>query len=300
MSSVKGFHFNTICEISAQADESLLEEALSLCPVFERLMSRFIEGSDVWNLNHAEGLPVQVSEHTLEVLKCADALSSASEGAFNIAIGAASKLWRFTDAEPVIPTSEQLEKAIFELRNFSIRFKDAGVIIPAGATIDLGGVAKGYACDRVADQLRERGVTNGILNFGGNVVTIGTHPEGRPWKVGLQTPNAKRNESTFAAVESVDSAVVTSGIYERCFTRNGTIYHHILDPRTGRPASTDIVSATVLSSDSMLADALATAILVLGSSLGLQLAKDYGVQTALLTTNNQLTYSAAMPLTLTE
>lgn len=298
MNTVQGFYFDTVCAITAEADESVLNEALQLCPSYERLMSRFIEGSDVWRLNHAEGVPVEVSEDTLTVLHCADSVRRASGGAFNIAVGAASKLWKFTGENPVIPSDAELDTAADELREFFIAFEGPFVTISPGACIDLGGVAKGYICDKIADALRERGVESALLNFGGNITTIGLHPKGRPWQVGLQKPDAARNEAVFAAVESTDSAVVTSGVYERSFVQEGILYHHILDPRTCRPATSNLVSVSVVSESGMLADALATAILVLGAEQGFALTQKYGVQAVLLTYDGKLTYTQDMRLTL--
>lgn len=296
MSTAEGFYFDTPCLISGCASEATLKEALDICPGYEQLMSRFIEGSDVWRLNHAEGAPVEVSDDTLKVLQCADRVQRDSGGAFNIAVGAASKLWKFTGPEPRIPSEEELAAAAFTLATFSLSFEGNFVTIPAGTSIDLGGIAKGYICDRVADALRALGVESALLNFGGNIRTLGLHPKGRPWQVGLQKPSAARNEAVFAAVESSNSSVVTSGVYERSFSLNGAFYHHILDPRTCEPATSELISVSVLSDNGMLADALATAILVLGRERGFQLAQHYQVQIALLTKDEQLTFTQGMPL----
>lgn len=298
MNTVQGFYFDTPCMITAEAPEALLAEALGLCARYEQLMSRFIEESDVWNLNHSDGQAVEVSKDTLAVLRCAESVREQSGGAFNIAVGAASKLWLFTGEETNIPSDEQLDTAAQQLRDFSISFDGTNITLSVGTSIDLGGIAKGYICDKVASFLRESGATSGLLNFGGNVTTVGLHPKGRPWQIGLQSPQAVRGESVFAAVESCDSAVVTSGVYERSFEQDGKLYHHILDPRTCRPAESDLVSVSVLSPDGMLADALATAILVLGSEHGVQLAHDFDAQVALLTLDDRLTYSQGMPLIL--
>jgi thiamine biosynthesis lipoprotein len=167
-----------------------------------------------------------------------------------------------------------------------------------GVQIDLGGIAKGYICDQVADFLRSRGVTSGLLNFGGNVVAIGQHPEGRPWSVALQRPDALRDTAGFAVVACEDGAVVTSGIYERGFEWEGHRYHHVLDPRSCWPVDNGLLSVSVLAADAMLADALATAILVLGTDDGFALASHYHAQLVLLNDEQQLHYSKDTPLKL--
>jgi thiamine biosynthesis lipoprotein len=160
----------------------------------------------------------------------------------------------------------------------------------------LGGIAKGYICDRIAAFLRSKGVVNGLLNFGGNVVAIGTHPEGRPWSVALQAPGMPRDTAGFAVVRCIDSAVVTSGSYERGFTQQGKRYHHILDPRSCWPVENELVSASVLAPDAALADALATAALVLGVEDGFALVQRYGAQLVLLDDSNQVYHSKDAPL----
>jgi thiamine biosynthesis lipoprotein len=297
MNTVQGFHFDTVCVISAPADEKILVDALALCPRYEQLLSRFAEGSDVWRLNHAAGAAVEVSADTLTVLRCAEEVRQLSGGAFNIAIGATSRLWGFGEDNPAIPDDTALDRAVAKLADFALSIEGTRVCIPADATIDLGGIAKGYICDRIADHLRATGVRSALLNFGGNVVTVGEHPNGRPWQIGLQLPEAPRDQGIFASVASRNNAVVTSGTYERHFEMGGKSYHHILDPRTGCPAETDLLSTTVIASDSMLADALATALLVLGNAAGIALAQHFDVAFALLDSQHRLTHSGDLDIT---
>jgi thiamine biosynthesis lipoprotein len=296
LSTARAFHFDTFNTIVAQADPAVLQEALRMCSLYEKLLSRFVEGSDVWRLNHSQGRSVEVHPETLRVLHCAEAVREASRGAFNIAVGIASDLWNFGSSTPKLPDAAELSRVAQALRDFKIASDDLTVAIPTALQIDLGGIAKGYICDRIADVLRDQGVDCALLNFGGNVVTVGEHPAGRPWQVGIQTPGRQRESNIFALLDCENTAVVTSGVYERGFVVDGRLYHHILDPRTCWPAQTDLLSVTVVSPDSMFADALATAILVLGTQDGLSLAQRFGAQVVLLEKGNRLTYSRDLSL----
>jgi thiamine biosynthesis lipoprotein len=294
--TVRAFHFDTFNTITACADPALLQEAMEVCSFYEKLFSRFVEGSDIWRLNHSQKRPVEVHPETLRLFRCAEMVREASHGAFNIAVGIAGDLWDFGSATPKIPDATALARMVQSLQDFKIENNGLSVSVPAASQIDLGGIAKGYICDRVADALRDRGVTSALLNFGGNVVAVGKHPDGRPWQVGIQTPGRQRESSIFALLDCENSAVVTSGVYERGFVMDGMLYHHILDPRTCWPAQTDLLSVTVVSFDSMLADALATAILVLGVQDGLLLAQQFEARVVLLEKGNRLTCSQDLPL----
>ncbi len=139
-------------------------------------------------------------------------------------------------------------------------------------------------------------MTSALLNFGGNVVTIGRRADGEPWSVGIQTPGGKALQDYWAAIECADGTVVTSGIYERGFALRGIRYHHILDPRTGWPVQNGLLSVTVLTKSSLLADALTTALFVLGPEKGMDLAQRYGVSAVYLERSGKVIYTEGMPI----
>jgi len=291
LNTISGFFFDTTNSILCDVDEPFLKEAIELCSHYEKLLSRFVAGSDMWRINHSKGELVPVSSETLELLACAEKIRIASEGAFDIAMGSISKLWDFTGKNGGIrkaPEKERLVQAQQLVKQTIIKVEGNCVAVPQGATLDLGGIAKGYICDRIAEFLRKAGATSGYLNFGGNVVTIGLHPEKRPWQVGIQAPSAQRGERVFAVVESSNSAVVTSGVYERAFLQEGMVYHHILDPETGLPAKSNLLSATVVMSDGMLADALSTALLVLGAEKGIPFINSFCAEAITLDANGHV------------
>ena len=274
-----------------------MNEAMAECQKYNDLLSKTVPGSDVWRVNHADGATVTVSEKTMEILKTAQEVSEASSGAFNIAVGPAVALWHFTNGTAVLPGEDELAAAIARADCTRIRLEGNTVTVPPELQIDLGGIAKGYIADQIADYLRERGVKNAMLNFGGNVVTVGSKPDGTPWKVGLQNPLGKRSKDFWAFVESQDSTVVTSGIYERGFELNGKWYHHILDPQTGWPVQNDMLTVTACAKSSLLADALTTAMFVMGPAEGAKLAGIFGIHVVFLEKGNRVTYTKGLNIT---
>ena len=185
--SVVGYYLDTVVTLTAYVDDTqVLQDALEECGRYERLLSRTIEGSDVWRINHASGQPVKVSDDTLTILDCARQVSALSDGMFDVTIAPVSTLWDFTSGAAVLPDADAIAGAA-ELVDISKLEIDGGeVTLPEGMMIDLGGIAKGYIADAVKRYLMDRGVESAILSFGGNIVAIGMKPDGSPWKVGIQ------------------------------------------------------------------------------------------------------------------
>ena len=156
-----------------------------------------------------------------------------------------------------------------------VQLDGISVTLTNGAQLDLGGIAKGYAAGRVRTILREAGVTSAIISLGGNVAAVGKKPDGSAWTVGLQDPD--RPEAYFGTVSIEDACVVTSGAYQRYFEENGVCYHHILDPHTGCPAESGVKSVSVVVQDDTLADALSTALFVMGLDAGAELWNSSGL-----------------------
>lgn len=300
--SAVGFYLDTTVTISAYgATKQELDEILAQCAVYEALLSKTIQGSDVYTLNHANGAPVEVSDHTRILLEKALSISALSNGAFDITIAPATELWDFKSAPPTLPDAAVLQAAAALVGYQNISLSGNTVTLPAGMMIDLGGIAKGYIADEIADICRARGITSGMLNFGGNVVVIGAKQDGSPWNVGIQDPD----ESTgafLAAIPAVNSSVVTSGTYERGFDLDGVRYHHILDTRTGWPIQNGLTSVTILAQSSMEADALSTACFALGIEGGMALLRDNfpEINAVFITTDRKITATegAAQLLTL--
>jgi thiamine biosynthesis lipoprotein len=196
-----------------------------------------------------------------------------------------------------VPAEDQIAKALAGADLAAIHISGQKVQLPKGVRIDLGGIAKGYICDKVAERLRECGVKSALLNFGGNVVTVGARPDGSPWRVGLQLPQGQAGKDFFAVVESVNGTVVTSGVYERGFDADGVRHHHILDPRSGYPVQNGLVSVTVTGTGSLMADGLATAAFVLGRAEGQRLAASYGYQCVFRMDDGSVGFTPGLPIT---
>jgi thiamine biosynthesis lipoprotein len=146
-------------------------------------------------------------------------------------------------------------------------------LLDEGMALDLGGIAKGYASDKVKEFLLDRGFTRGIINFGGNVVAFGTKASKEPWKIGIQDPFDSRGNQ-IGIVETPETSIVTSGIYERYFEQDGVTYHHILDTASGYPADNSLASVTIVTEECIAADAYSTLVFALGLDEGMQFIED--------------------------
>lgn len=291
-----GFFFDTVITIEAYTnDESILDDAIAECQRYDDLLSKTKEGSDVWNINHANGERVAVSQETLDIIRKALEYSKLSDGKFDITIEPCVALWDFTGENMgVLPDEAELAEAASHVDYTKVDVTDEGVQLPAGETIDLGAIAKGYITDRIKDFLVERGITCGMLNFGGNVLAIGSKPDGSNWNIGIQDPASTTGES-IAVVPVSDSAVVTSGIYERGFDVDGVRYHHILDTSTGWPVQNELAGITILASDAFDADALSTTVFAMGLEEGTAFVEGLdGVEAVFITRDEQVSWTSGL------
>ena len=234
----------------------------------ENLMSPYVDGSDVQRLSDS-GSPVAVSAETIEVLHVAARIATESGGAFNAGIGRLIQLWGFAGGQPVVPEREMIDRALAGVEPGSVTVADDGTVIKVSPhlAIDLGGIAKGYAIDRAVQILADAGIRHASVNAGGDMRLIGDR-SGSPWRIGIQHP--RQSGQLLARLDLAGRAVVTSGDYERSFESGGILYHHLLDPRTGYPAR-GCQAVTVVAENAAYADALATAVFVLGPEAGLEL-----------------------------
>ena len=288
-----GFYLDTVITLTAYVEDGqVLKDALAECGRYEQVLSRTVEGSDVWRINHAEGEPVEVSDDTIAILQCAGRISELSEGGFDVTIAPVSTIWDFTSGEAVLPDAEAIAKAAELVDYTKLGMEGNTVTLPAGMMIDLGGIAKGYIADRIKAYLEERGVKHAILSFGGNVVAIGAKPDGNAWKVGIQDIDGKTGDYMLVA-QNTGGSNVTSGIYERGFDLDGVRYHHLLSSETGWPVQNELASVTIFSDSSMEGDALSTAAFVLGTEEGLKLIESLeGIEAVFIARDRTVTYSS--------
>jgi thiamine biosynthesis lipoprotein len=236
----------------------------------EHLMSSRVESGDVFRINQSSGKEwVRVSPETIQVIKKAQEVSELSRGGFDITVGPLTELWRKAREKKIPPSAEEVKEKL-DLVNFkNIKIDRDGKVFleKKGMAIDLGGIAKGYAVDRVFDVLRSLGYTNFIVNAGGDLRVGGTK-NNQPWSIGIQNP--RDPQKLLARISVSDMAVATSGDYEKFFIYERKRYHHIFDPKNGFPTE-GCQSVTIATKDCITADGLATAVFVLGPEKGFSL-----------------------------
>ncbi len=257
-------------------DETLLEESFARLRDLDNKMSLNIDGSEVNQINALAGQEaVYVSEDTFYVIQKAIEYSQMSEGAFDITMEPVIDLWGIGTDRATVPEEKQIKDALFyvDYHNITIDEEARTVRLEEGMSIDLGGIAKGYAADEVALYLTRQGVQRGIINIGGNVMLLGEKEKNKGFKVGLQDPYAGRNQY-FGVLEIGDATVVTSGVYERNFEKDGVLYHHILNPDTGKPVRNSVAAVSVIAERSIDADALSTVLFAIGKEKGLELVEN--------------------------
>ncbi|MEE1014372.1 MAG: FAD:protein FMN transferase [Clostridia bacterium] len=278
------FLMDTVCTIRAGGSnaDTAIRDAFAKVKEIQDAVNYYDESSTVSQFNRAgAGEVVPLDTHTAAILETALEVCRASEGAFDITIAPVSSLWPFHGEEtPTPPTDAAIQEAL-ELVNWEyLKFdRSASTLTKTvdGVAIDLGGAAKGYAADCAAQVLQKAGVSYALLNFGGNVYTFGKNPSRKDgnWQVGIQKPFADSGTYT-RRVSLTQGAVVTSGTYQRNFTYEGRLYHHILDPKTGYPTEGVLAGVTIQVGSALLADCLSTACLVLGEEQGQALAQLFG------------------------
>ncbi len=259
--------------------EKALEAAQKETRRLEGLLSRFLPGSDIAKLNRAAGRKsVRLSREAFEALSAGLACSENTDGYFDMTVGPLVRLWNGDGGTP----SRQAVGAARELTGFSSlrlqkRGRTAGLSKP-GQSVDLGGIGKGYAADRVTEIFRKHGISSAFTDFGGNVAALGAKPDGSPWRIGIRHP--LRKGELIGVLSIVNRSVVTSGDDQRAVTGpDGARRSHIIDPRTGMPASSGLLSVTVVAECSAIADALATALFAAGLREGMRyLARYPGTQ----------------------
>lgn len=272
-----GYYFDTYVNLTVYSskDSKYLDECLKMCERYDTLFSPTIEGSDVYNINHAAGESVKVDPETYYLLQRAIEFCEETDGAVDITIAPLMDTWGLSHESGIIseagitgnkskPSDIKVQDALknVDYRNvileddYTVRLKNPET------RIDLGFIAKGYIADRLKEYLVSKDVKSAIISLGGNVVVIGTKPDGSDYNIGIKNPD--NSGEIIESLKANNSSVVTSGTYERYVEYDGIKYHHILDTATGYPVDNGIKSVTVLSDSSLEGDALSTVCLILG------------------------------------
>ncbi|MDR3200892.1 MAG: FAD:protein FMN transferase [Spirochaetales bacterium] len=293
------FLLGTVCSISLydSPSDDIFRKAFDRVHEIELMMSVTIEGSDISRVNAAAGLhPVEAADETLELVRSGLEFSRLSGGAFNIAVGPLVTLWGIGTERAAVPAQKDIAAALQNIDYNKVNVDEAARTVflrEAGMALDLGAIAKGYAADEAARVLREAGIRRGIIDFGGNILLLGTRPDETDWKVGIQSPGSPRGEF-LGVLAAREAAVVSSGVYERFFTgEDGRHYHHILDTSTGRPVENGLAAVTVVTGSSRAADALSTTLFALGLSAGMELAEKTAGVEALFVTEDKKVYATS-------
>jgi len=288
--------FDTVVTIQLYdtEDSGILDDCFALCRDYEQRFSRTIDSSEISRLNSAKGAPVSVSADTLELIQKGLYYGQLSNGNFDITIAPLSELWDFKNNSGEIPAAQAVEETRSHVDYQKVIVDaDAGTVqlLDPQAGIDLGGIAKGYIADKIKEFLLEKDVKHALINLGGNVLAAGGKPDGSAFQIGIQKPFADSGEA-LTSVAASSLSVVTSGIYERYFEKDGEIYHHILAPQTGYPYENDLYGVTILSQSSADGDALSTICLSLGLGKGMELINSTeGIEALFITRDNKLHYS---------
>lgn len=273
-------------------DQEILDECKSMCHKYDAMFSATNPDSEISKINQAGGNPVEVSSETATLIKKGLYYGKLSNGAFDITVGKVSGLWDFTAEDPTIPDAAAIADALehVDYRKVLVSGNTVTMQDPE-ASIDLGGIAKGYIADQLKKYLEKEGVRHANINLGGNVQTIGGKPDGSDFNIGIQEPFSETG-IPITSVKINDQSIVTSGTYQRYFEKDGTIYHHILDPKTGYPCQNGLSSVTIITDSSLTADALSTTCFVLGPEEGLKLVNQLdNVDAVFIDNENEITYS---------
>lgn len=311
------FAMNTVMEFTVHAKEAgdVIARMTQRIYDLEAMFSRTAEGSDVSTLNHANGAETEVSFEVFSLLETAQSISHETGGAFDISIAPVVSAWGFTEAEYRVPSPEELE-ALLPLVDYSSiitaqQGETCSAALQSGQAVDLGGIAKGYASDCMADIFLAGGAESGYVSLGGNILAWGAKSDGSPWRIGVKDP--VNTDSLCGVLELKNAYAVTSGGYERFFTEEGVTYHHIIDPATGYPAESDLLSVTVVMDwngtplkgscgNGTLCDALSTALFVMGEEKALEFWRRgvYDFDLVLVTKDSQVLVTPDLTFTPTE
>lgn len=276
--------------------EKAITEAIERLNNIDDKMSAFKEYSDISKINSKSGVALEaINKDTFFVVKKAVEYSKILEGAFDPTIRPLVKLWNIGTNEERIPEKGKIEDTL-KLVNYNDVILDESnqtiMLKNKEQALDVGGIAKGFAADEVRDIFYKNNIKSALIDLGGNIFALGSKKDGTPWRIGIQNPFKPRGE--FVGILSVkNKSVVTSGNYERYFMKDGQRFHHILDPKTGYPSKSKIISATIISDNSIDGDGLSTGVYILGVDKSLNIIESIGGIDAIFITEDKKIYTTS-------
>ncbi len=266
----------TVVAASQEGAEKAIDSAFREIEKIGKLSDFYSSGSEISLINKKAGISgVKVSPDVLQLVEKAVYVSEKTGGAYDMTIGSVSGLYDFH--KKVLPGKDAVRKGLrlVNYRDISIDRSVSSVFLKKeGMLIDPGGITKGYAADKALECLKKEGIASGIISVAGDIRAFGSKPDGRPWNIGIRNPRAEsREDDVMATIELMDAAISTSGDYERFFFSDNVRYHHILDPRTGRPASR-CISVSIIADEAAYTDAFSTGIFIMGPEQGMKVLEE--------------------------
>jgi thiamine biosynthesis lipoprotein len=294
--------FCTITVVSPSKEKAgeAIDAGFAEIKKLDKYLNNFEPDSEISTISREAGVkPVHVSEETLDIMKKTIGISDMTDGAFDPTIAPVLKLWKFSGrpADPSLPHGDALKSALKHVgyRKIKINSQSSGIYLEdKGMELDLGGIAKGYAADRAVEAIKAKGIKAALVAIAGDIRGYGLSTAGNAWKVGIQDPrpenpnSEKPWEDVFASVHLKDSAISTAGDYQRFFIKDGKRYHHIIDPATGYPSDSGLISVSVIAPEGYMADGIDTAILILGAEKGMKLLESKGLDGILVTADKKV------------
>jgi len=268
----------TVVAKSSHEGETAIDAGMAELRRLDAMMSLYKDSSEISTVNAAAGKnPVRVSPEMIEVVERAAAVSKLSGGVFDVTVGPLVVLWQMRLKEGTVPTDAEIARVrpLVNYRNIIIDKKASTIFLKkSGMIMDFGGM-KGYIADRVADVIKKRGINNAIIAVAGDIWVLGHREDGQPWRIGVQHP--REHDKTLTVLDLSDKYISTSGDYERFVIREKKRYHHIIDPRTGKP-SKGVISATLIGDRGSVIDPLTKVPFILGPVEGMKIVKKIGAE----------------------
>jgi thiamine biosynthesis lipoprotein len=264
--------FNVVSDKRGSAVEGVCDIAESRISELDKMLSIFDDSSVVSKINNdPKKTVVRVPPDLFRLVKDAKEFFVLTDGAFDITVEPFTEIWGFGPAEKRVPDAQAISDILVYVGLDKVGLDDGERLIfkDPRIRIDFGGLAKGHAVDEAVKIFKRHGITDGLINMGGDLYCMGVNPDGNDWSIGIKDPEAKHK--VLSVLNIRDKAIATSGTYENFYIYNDSSYTHIIDPRTGYTVTNDILSATIIADDCRTADALATAVFVLGKDKGLAL-----------------------------
>lgn len=295
------FMMDTVIQLKAYGDKAneAIDAAAKRLEEIEQMASTTIDTSDISKINQTAGRDhVNVHPEIMKMIKTAVKYSELSNGAFDITVGPLVKIWGIGKDSEKVPTDDEIKSRLPLVGYSNIEINEAGnsiKLLKTGMSIDLGGIAKGFAADEVIKIFKKHEIKSALISLGGSTIySIGEKPDGAAWRVGIQHPRRERNQGLAGIVHLANQALSTSGDYERFFIKDGERYHHILDPKTGYPTNSGVMSSTIIINENipdsnMLADIFTKVVFVSGVEKGLETVEGFpGVSGLVITTDNKI------------